>query len=421
LPAIMATRLLQPRVAAGVSMLGAIGYSLHSCSDAEQRRPSAIRKVLSSVQENIRVDSWYTDELNTGLGRKPWSVAKRTLHGGRQEGVDIIEVDNGAVSFSVIPTRGMSIGYLDLRAGGASIPLGWQSPVTEVVHPREVDLQDYRGLGWLTGFNEFLVRCGVAFAGHPAEDEEGRLRTLHGRIGNIPASEVEVVVEEEAPHRIIVRGKVAEQMFKFSDFELWTEVSTEPGSHRVRVSDVLVNRSSYEREYQMVYHANFGPPILEAGSRFHAAVAEVVPFNETAAAGLPTWREYLPPTAHFGEQVYNVTPRSNRHTGYTTVALVNSTSDRGVALRYKADTLPCFTLWKNTDTMEEGYVTGLEPGTGFCHPRAIERAAGRIPTLAPGASVVFDVEYEALHGAEAVQGAKAEICQIAVSHGGGSA
>eukprot|EP00964_Phaeocystis_antarctica_P008288 scaffold4465_cov47-Phaeocystis_antarctica.AAC.5 len=43
------------------------------------------------------------------------------------------------------------------------------------------------------------VRCGVAFAGHPAEEEEGgHLLTLHGRIGNIPASEVEVVVDAEA-------------------------------------------------------------------------------------------------------------------------------------------------------------------------------------------------------------------------------
>ena len=47
------------------------------------------------------------------------------------------------------------------------------------------------------------VRCGVAFAGHPAEEEQGgHLLTLHGRIGNIPASEVEVVVDAEAPHRI---------------------------------------------------------------------------------------------------------------------------------------------------------------------------------------------------------------------------
>ena len=43
------------------------------------------------------------------------------------------------------------------------------------------------------------VRCGVAFAGHPAEEQEGgHLLTLHGRIGNIPASEVEVVVDAEA-------------------------------------------------------------------------------------------------------------------------------------------------------------------------------------------------------------------------------
>ena len=97
------------------------------------------------------------DHQRSGLGSSPWSVTKMTLHGGRQEGVDLIEVDNGVLRFTVIPTRGMSIG----QVVGGDVRLGWDSPVREVVHPRHVDLQDHGGLGWLTGFNEWLTRCGV--------------------------------------------------------------------------------------------------------------------------------------------------------------------------------------------------------------------------------------------------------------------
>jgi hypothetical protein len=47
------------------------------------------------------------------------------------------------------------------------VRLGWDSPVKEVVHPQFINLQSRGGLGWLEGFNEWMVRCGLEWAGHP--------------------------------------------------------------------------------------------------------------------------------------------------------------------------------------------------------------------------------------------------------------
>ena len=45
-----------------------------------------------------------------GLGEDvPWSVKKHRLRGGRRDGVDLIVVDNGALRFSIVPTRGMGL------------------------------------------------------------------------------------------------------------------------------------------------------------------------------------------------------------------------------------------------------------------------------------------------------------------------
>ena len=38
------------------------------------------------------------------------------------------------------------------------------------------------------------------------------------------------------------------------------------------------------REYQLIYHTNFGPPLLEEGARLVAPVASVMPFNAFAAS-----------------------------------------------------------------------------------------------------------------------------------------
>ena len=43
-----------------------------------------------------------------GLGGN-WSIEKKRLRGGRQDGVDIIIVNNGKLTFTIVPTRGMSI------------------------------------------------------------------------------------------------------------------------------------------------------------------------------------------------------------------------------------------------------------------------------------------------------------------------
>lgn len=67
-----------------------------------------------------------------------------------------MDVDNGRLSLTVVPTRGMSI--QEVRMG--DIRLGWDSPVKGLVHPQYINLHTRAGLGWLEGFNEWMVRCG---------------------------------------------------------------------------------------------------------------------------------------------------------------------------------------------------------------------------------------------------------------------
>jgi hypothetical protein len=96
-----------------------------------------------------------------------------------------------------------------------------------------------------------------------------------------------------------------------------------------------------------------------------------------------------------------------------TVMLHNAAADQGVAMRFAVDSLPCFTLWKNTDTDADGYVTGLEPGTGFPYNRSVERAAGRLPRLSAEGEVEFRLELQLLEDAAAVQATRRQIADVA--------
>ena len=94
----------------------------------------------------------------------PWRIYLRRLYGGRQEGVFMLVVNNGHQLVRLIPTRGM--GILDVQS--KSLRLGWDSPVQEVIHPDTINLESRGGTGWLEGFNEYLVRCGLEWCGPPA-------------------------------------------------------------------------------------------------------------------------------------------------------------------------------------------------------------------------------------------------------------
>src|SRR6185436_16527427 len=134
-------------------------------------------------------------------------------------------------------------------------------------------------------------------------DEAEMDLTLHGKIGNIPASEVEVIVDNDGAGPIRVRGRVDERMFYGPKLELWTEYSTMPGSDTFTIHDSIKNLGAHDQEFQLIYHSNFGPTLLEQGARFVGAVERVAPFNANAARAVTTWNEYDAPTKGFIERV----------------------------------------------------------------------------------------------------------------------
>jgi hypothetical protein len=354
------------------------------------------RKALTSVKDNLADEMWEASAKDITSESSDWSIKKSVLHGGKQEGVDIIVVDNGRLQFTVCPTRGMGV----LSAEMGDVYLGWNSPVKEVVHPRHINLQSRGGLGWLDGFNEWMVRCGLENNGHPGVDkfinnvgdEASMELTLHGKIANIPASEVEIIVDPAPPHRIRVRGRVDERMFHGPKFELQTEISTEPGSSSFQIADVITNRGSTEQEFQILYHANYGPPLLEEGAFFAGAVKRITPFNQHAAKNVANYAEYQAPRAGFIEQVYCLHPLADSE-GRVLIMLQNRAGNKAVSMTFQVDALPYVTLWKNTNAESEGYVTGLDPGTGFPNNRRIERKFGRVPRLAPGESYSARIDF----------------------------
>ena len=375
--------------------------------------------ILSDSSSEVWVDSLLVDAPALGLGEtQPFSVKKHTLKGGRREGVDLIVVDNGALRFSVVPTRGMGLWkgwYLGNR-------LGWDSPINDgPVNPAFVNLGAHGGLGWLEGFDELLARCGLENNGAPFEVETTKadgskshtVFGLHGRIANIPASYVALHVDAAPPHEITIEGHVEECRMFGPQIRMETCITTVPGSNRLVVRDEFTNLKDQPVEMQVLYHWNFGPPLLEAGARFLAPRKSVTPRDAIAAAALAHHDVYEGPHPGFGEQVYYYELRGDPEAdGKTLVMLRNQEGDKAVALRFRTDQLPAFTLWKNTAGLRDGYVTGLEPGTNYPNPLPFERARNRVVRLPVDGRYVTETTVEVLATTEAVAAIEQEIARL---------
>jgi galactose mutarotase-like enzyme len=344
------------------------------------------------------------------------SVEKKVLHGGKSEGVEQVTIDNGVLQITVIPTRGMNI--LNVKHKGKDF-LKWDSPVKDVVHPSYVNLESRGGLGWLEGFNEWMVRCGLEFAGHPGLDkfisntgDEAEMQlTLHGKIGNIPASTCDVVIQKEAPYRITIRGTVYERLFYGPKLKLVTELSTLPGSNEFTVTDRVTNQGAFDQEMQLIYHANYGSPLLEGGAQVITAAKDVTPMNAHAAKAIKSWNVYNAPTKGFIEEVYLLNPIADKNK--TTMAVLkNKAGTRASSVSWSIDQLPYLTIWKNTAAKADGYVTGIEPATGFPFNRSVERKAGRVPILKPNETKTFSLTYGIHVGVDEVNAAVSKVQAI---------
>ncbi|WP_336852754.1 aldose 1-epimerase family protein [Pseudescherichia vulneris] len=363
--------------------------------------------VLTSAEQSMDKGNWKISSSELNIKDTPFSIKQKVLHGGKQEGSKILVITSqDGLTITLSPTRGMNLLHIE----GFGAKMGWDSPVKEVVNPAFINLESRNGLGWLEGFNEMMVRCGYEWTGHPVT-ADGQIYTLHGKAGNTPASQVEVEVADAAPHEIRIRGLVKESTFKKADLQTMTELRYVPGSNSFSLHDVLTNHADYPHDYQIIYHSNFGMPILEEGARFLAPISSISPFNDYAKEGLKTWQTYAGPIKGFDEMVFNIQPLSGED-HQTLAAVVNKAGDKGAAIQFDTRQLPVLTLWKNTDTVKQGYVTGIEPGTNYAYPVTIEREQKRVMQLEPGASTQFDLTYTLLHSSEQVADVEKKIAAI---------
>ena len=359
--------------------------------------------ILNQEDNTAVEDGWHLD--GGQLGMLDASVRVTQHRAGLAKGVTTVKLKRGPLEVDIVPTRGL--GIWKLQCDGVS--MGWKSPNRGPVHPAFTPLMEPSGLGWLDGFDEFLVRCGLESNGAPEFDDNGRLAyPLHGRIAGRPAYHVGIETENDELRFI---GQVEETRFHFFKVRMTTIVTLKPGERTVHLEDTVENISATGADTQMLYHVNFGPPLLDAGAQIVVPAKTIVPRNDHAASNVENWNNYAAPQPGFEEMVYffELLADDKRQ---TQALLKNAHGTLGASLHYSVDQLPCFTVWKNTTALQDGCVTGIEPGTNFPNPRSFEAQHQRVRAIGGGQSYTYRLGIQCHSGAGDVERAERRIAEI---------
>jgi hypothetical protein len=338
-------------------------------------------------------------------------VREAVLQDGTARGVRVAQFETGSgLSFDVLLDRGMDIGAARYR--GAA--LSWAS-ATGPAHPAYAERE---GLGWLRTFHGgLLAGCGLTTAGAPSVDE-GQALGLHGRLNQIPAEGTWVDgvwrgEGDEASYEMWARGRMRQAVVFGENVTLTRRVSARLGESRITIRDVVVNEGYATVPHMLLYHCNFGFPLLDAGTELIAPSRTVTPRDAVAAAGIDDYNTYEGPTAGYAEQCYYHEMATDGD-GYVTVCLANRGFDGGAGLgaylRYKQDTLPRFTQWKQVG--QGDYVTGLEPANCLVEGRDKDRARGILQFLEPGETREYLLEIGVLDGAAEIDAMAASIAAL---------
>lgn len=306
------------------------------------------------------------------------------LTSGRADGVRVIDVKTGSgLEFSVLPSRGMDIAWASYQGKAISF-----LSKTGVVKP---EMFEKDGLSFLRSFTcGLLTTCGLTYMGAPCIDR-GEELGLHGRISHIPAREVSVDQRWAGDEFLMeISGKVIQSAMFGERMVLERRIHTELGARKLQIYDVIRNEGFSEQPLMLLYHINFGYPVISESTRLIQSEKTLVTGrDEDARGGLDRYDQFDPPLPGYREQVFfHDLSKCRKKAGYS--CLFNDRLKYGAYVKYNLEEFSHLGQWK---MMGEGdYVVGIEPGNWLPLGRAEARARKELTFLKPFETREFHYE-----------------------------
>ena len=303
------------------------------------------------------------------------AVHALTFTQGRAKNCQAFELyTGGGLRFLVLPDRGMDLYIADYKGQGISYVTKSGIASSAYYEPQ--------GFGWLRSFGGgLLTTCGLTHVGDPETAGQWQLG-LHGRISNTPAYDLTSRAQWNGnDYELVVEGSVREAVLYEENLLLRRSVRCIAGENRIRVTDLVENQGPKAVPFMLVYHMNFGFPLLDENTVLTIPTKHCRERGQLAQDQAKDWNRFGPPRPEGGTQLFFHEVQEDS-SGAVKIEIENPKLGFGVALRYPKQQLPCLSQWKNTSVQD--YVLGIEPGNCLPLGREENRKLGCLRYLEPG-------------------------------------
>ena len=325
----------------------------------------------------------------TGNENQLLTARRVTYRDGKSDGVKAIELRNSKGLYATC-VEDQCLNLFDLSYKG--INFAFQSKNGLVSNRYFNGAANDFPYYWPAGM---LYTCGLTNNGPGGVMEDGVFYPDHGRIGMMPAENVSVAADDAG---VVITGTVQDAALAGHDLQLRRRLFFPAKGKELAIEDVVTNREAIPAEYMLLYHFNFGYPLLAPGARVVKGAG--TGYDKYSDKGLPE------DVFSCGEPEDNKVEELYCHTntpddeGWGYAALINDELGLGCYVKYAMDTLPLLIHWKNMCTHD--YVVGLEPSNNHIMGRDKERANGTLPVLGGYESARFCVCLGVLDGKDEI-------------------
>ena len=301
-----------------------------------------------------------------GNSEQLYGIRRVILDEGNARGIAVYEVKTACgLELEILPDTGLDIGHLSYKGVNISYTTknGYDSPARFQPMPGNFGRYFPGGM---------LYTCGLLSAGPENTDtKDGGFQPLHGRIHGQSARGVFGYIDGE---NIVAGGELIETEQNGSNFSLRRKYTIPVWGSELTIEDEITNLRPEPMEYMMLYHMNFGYPMLSESAELELPEArKVTPRTPYAERGLSKHCEFSEPIDGEEEQVYFHEMDSEL---LASAVLKNPELGLRAEVSWSLGTLPILAEWKN---MKSGdYVLGLEPSSCFIMGRERERREGRL-------------------------------------------
>ena len=242
------------------------------------------------------------------------------------------------------------------------------------------------------------MTCGLSQVGSPGEDA-GQKLGLHGRVHHTPARHVSAEGKWKGDeYEMRIAGTIEETKIFGEYLRLTREIRSRMGENRIEIHDTVENIGFEPAPHMMLYHLNFGFPLMMENTKIKFPSEKVVPReSEKPLDGYDSWQG---PTSGYQERVYYHSDFKTR--GNVALVEINNpdfptgngakNAPLSVKISWNVDQLPRLVQWKMPGTGV--YVLGIEPANCWVEGRATERQRGTLVQLDPGEMKSYDLSLE---------------------------